>query len=286
MPPPENFAAMILTHGRPDRVHTLKSLRKHGYTGRVVIVIDNEDKTAPEYRRLYGDMVQEFDKPAMAKRIDEGDNFGDRRAIIYARNAAFDIAERIGVQHFVQLDDDYVRFKHMRDGSGNYCDKGAHDLDSVFCAVLSYFRSIPALSVALAQSSDFPGGPACSTWHIVKRKAMNSFFCSTDRRFEFSGRINEDVNTYTALASRGGLFMTLQDVALLQKQTQTNAGGMSDLYADSGTYIKSFYSVMYHPSGVRVGINVATHRLHHQLRWRRIAPLILDESHRKPRAGA
>ena len=40
----DDFAVMILTHGRADRVYTLKSLRKGGYTGKVYIVIDNEDE--------------------------------------------------------------------------------------------------------------------------------------------------------------------------------------------------------------------------------------------------
>jgi len=43
-----DFAALILTHGRPDRVHTYFALRNAGYTGRILIVIDNEDKTADE----------------------------------------------------------------------------------------------------------------------------------------------------------------------------------------------------------------------------------------------
>ena len=45
----EDFVALILTHGRAERVHTYRSLRKQGYTGRIVIVIDDEDETAPDY---------------------------------------------------------------------------------------------------------------------------------------------------------------------------------------------------------------------------------------------
>lgn len=37
------FVALILTHGRPDNVHTVKTLRKCGYTGDIIIVLDNED---------------------------------------------------------------------------------------------------------------------------------------------------------------------------------------------------------------------------------------------------
>lgn len=278
----ENFAAFILTHGRPDRQYTLASLRKHGYTGRVILLIDDEDSTAEEYRARYGEMVQTFSKLEVARSIDEGDNFEDRRAIIYARNAAFQVAKRLGIDWFIQLDDDYTAFAHRRDENQEpITGRSIRDLDAIFDAFLDYYRAIPALSIAMAQTGDWVGGARCTTGHKVKRKAMNSFFCSPSRPFTFVGRINEDVNTYTSLGSRGGLFFTIQDCVLQQKQTQTNAGGMTELYLDSGTYIKSFYSVMYHPTGVRVGFDPNMGRIHHRMRWRRIAPVILREEFRK-----
>ena len=104
------FVAFILTHGRPDRVLTYEKLRKHGYTGTIYIVCDDEDKTLPEYRKRFGDVLV-FSKSEIAKTFDEGDNFGDRRAIIYARNACFELAQQIGATHFIELDDDYTYFK-------------------------------------------------------------------------------------------------------------------------------------------------------------------------------
>lgn len=91
----DDFCAFILTHGRPDKVHTYDTLLKAGYTGKVYIVIDDEDKTAEEYRKRYGDLVLQFCKKEVAERIDEGDNFQDRRAIIYARNACWDLAKKV-----------------------------------------------------------------------------------------------------------------------------------------------------------------------------------------------
>lgn len=44
-----DFVAFILTHGRADSVITDKTLRKCGYTGPIVYVIDNEDKAAADY---------------------------------------------------------------------------------------------------------------------------------------------------------------------------------------------------------------------------------------------
>lgn len=88
----KNFVAFILSHGRADRVVTYDSLKKSGYTGRIVIVLDNEDPSAPEYISRFGsENVVIFDKAAIAETFDEGVP-GDRRTIVYARNACFDIA--------------------------------------------------------------------------------------------------------------------------------------------------------------------------------------------------
>lgn len=277
----KSFVAFILTHGRADRVYTYRSLKKFGYTGPIVLVVDNEDKTVDRYRELYGEQVYVFDKKAMAAKIDEGDNFEDRRAIIYARNACFDIAKELGYEYFIQLDDDYLDFRHKLNDEGNYIDRYILRLDEVLDAMLDYFKTIPALSIAMAQGGDFVGGKN-GKWGRFRRKCMNSFICSVNRPFKFFGRVNEDVNTYTNIASRGGLFLTVSAVAVQQKQTQANAGGMTDMYLDAGTYVKSFYSVMYHPSGVRVSILPSRHaRIHHRVHWRNTVPQIVDEAFRK-----
>jgi hypothetical protein len=278
-----DFVAFILTHGRPDRVYTLDTLRRHGYTGRVVLVIDNEDQRADEYRERFDEVVM-FDKAAIAARIDEGDNFDDRRAIIYARNACFDIARDLGVRYFVQLDDDYRYFWHKRALHDRYTSRHIHDLDAVLEAMLDYFAETPRLlTLAMAQAGEYVAGGNGKNWRKPIRKAMNSFICDVERPFAFSGRINEDVNTYVSLGSRGELFLTTMHVALEQKATQSNKGGMTELYEASGTYVKSFYSVMYQPSSVRVALFPSNNaRLHHLIHWRTTVPQILAPKWRKP----
>ncbi len=282
----EDFCAFILTHGRPDRVHTYTTLRKAGYTGKIYIVIDDEDKTEAEYRKRYGAEVLQFSKAEIAKTFDEGDNFDDRRAIIYARNACWDLAKQVGCRYFIQLDDDYnsgfyIRFnKELEYGN---TPRMKYHLDDLLIAMLNYYISIPALSIALSQGGDHIGGGRLAP--KMMRKCMNSFICSTDKQFSFVGRINEDVNTYTSLARSGYIFFTILQAQVNQLATQSNSGGMTDLYIDSGTYIKSFYSVMYCPSGVKVGQmgdpRSPHYRLHHQINWNRVAPKILRETHRK-----
>lgn len=279
-----SFAALILTHGRPDRVHTIASLRRSGYTGRIVLVLDNEDRTLDEYRVAYPDEeIVVFDKKAVWDRIDNYTNAGDRRAIVYARNAAFDVARDLGLDCFVQLDDDYTDWHHRIGPDGEYLSScEVRDLDAVFEAMRVFLYESGATTVALAQGGDLLGGaPNSPCLKRMQRKAMNSFFCRTDRPFEFSGRINEDVNAYVGEAARGALFATVGYAHLNQVQTQASDGGMSDVYRDGGTYVKSMYTVLANPSSVRVGMMGVHPRLHHVISWDHAVPVILREQYRK-----
>ena len=71
-------------------------------------------------------------------------------------------------------------------------------------------------------------------------------------------------------------------IGLDQLETQSNSGGMTELYLDAGTYVKSFYTVMYCPSCVVVSaMGTAHRRLHHHIKWRYAVPKILHESVKK-----
>lgn len=284
----KDFAVFILTHGRPDNVKTFNTLKKSGYTGSVYFIVDNEDKTIDKYIENFGiESIRMFDKKAIADTVDEGNNFDNRKVIIHARNACFEIAKQLGVTYFIQLDDDYVSFDFRidTDSEENCGDiKPIKNIDKVFDLLLNYYKTIPALTIAFAQGGDFIGGinNGKGSYRFNKRKCMNSFICSTERQFQFVGSINEDVNTYTSLGSRGELFFTIPFVSLTQTATQKNKGGMTDAYALTGTYVKSFHTILMHPSSVKISMmNSNNVRLHHSIKWINTVPVIIDESYKK-----
>lgn len=277
------FVALILTHGRPDNVHTVKTLRKCGYTGDIIIVLDNEDLKIDRYRKNY-ENIYVFDKKEIASETDEGDNFNDRRAIIYARNASFEIAKEKGYQYFIELDDDYTEFSCTYNQYGEMKQKNIINLDKVLDTLIDFKNKTCALAVALAQRGDFIGGKQNNIvrGELLKRKAMNSFICDTNMPFKFFGKINEDVNTYTLLGSRGNLFFQIPHVSLNQVTTQQSNGGMTDIYLDSGTYVKSFYTIMYAPSCTKIRpMGSVYKRLHHSINWNNAVPKIIPEGCKK-----
>lgn len=281
----DDFVVFILTHGRPDKVHTLKTLKKCGYTGKTILVIDNEDKTAQEYYDKYGkENVVMFDKLKKSTEFDTVDRGQDRRTIVYARNACFDIAKDLGYKYFLELDDDYVEFRQRyEDDCGKFCTWYLRDFDALVDCMIEFLETSGATTVALSQTGDFIGGKNSKVAKDrLTRKAMNSFFCSTERPFNFIGRINEDVTTYVHLGSRGYLFFTIADMSLDQMQTQANSGGMTDIYNSLGTYTKTFFSVIVNPSSVKVCTVGQSHpRVHHRIDWTASVPKIISDKYKK-----
>jgi len=281
----EDFCAFILTHGRPDKVHTYRTLRTHGYTGKVFIVIDDEDEDGEEYKRIYGDDVLVFSKDEVGRYTDQFDNFSDRRSALWARNACWDLAKRMAYRYFIQLDDDYYVWQYRRKGTGHRLSSSTIEeyhgwkignLDMVFDALVRLIETTPIKTIALSQGGDHTGGKPHKLRY--RRKAMNSFVCDTRKPFLFRGRINDDVNTYVSLGRTGDLFFTDMQLQLDQLDTQTNPGGMTELYLDSGTYVKSFYTVMAAPSCTTIGLmGHFNKRLHHNINWRKAVPLIIPE---------
>lgn len=296
----EDFCAFILTNGRPNRIDTLRTLERHGYTGKVFLVIDDEDPSGAEYKEKYGSQVLTFSKEEVMRYTDQYDVSPIRLSTVWVRNALWGLADQVGCRYFVQLDDDYTQFRYStRLGKGHgtsttdepeYHKWQLRSLDAVFEALVDVLQTTPILTMAVSQGGDHIGGD--HKRERFKRKAMNSFVCDTAKPFMFRGRLNEDVNTYVALGHLGQLFFTDMQVQLEQRPTQSNDGGMTDAYVDAGTYVKSFYTVMAAPSCTtiypmgqairpRYRDTKAKMRLHHKIDWDKAVPKILSEQVKK-----
>lgn len=281
----DDFIIFIITNNRPNDVITLKTLQDLKCQYPIYFVLDNQDESADQYRANFGDsFIKIFDKEAYAKKVDQYDNFHNLRTTTHARNACFDIAEELGKKYFLVLDDDYTQFLFRVNGdrehpTNNY--KVKQNIDFIFEKTLEYFISSNFTSICYSQGGDWFGGHN-SFYKKPKRKAMNSFFCSTERRFWFESRLNEDVNTYMTLGKTGNVFMTIPYIQLNQKQTQQTAGGMTDAYVDGGTYVKSFYTIITRPDCTSISQMGMKHkRLHHHINWKYAVPYIIPETYKK-----
>ena len=280
----KDLAVFIMVHGRPKRMKTYHTLRKQGYTGKIFLVADDLDETRSEYQEIYKDEVLVFDKKKAAKELDAGDNSGDLRSTLFSSNTIPKLAKEQGYKYFFIMCDDYDWWGYKFDSELKYKDNKVKNLDKLFAHLLEFYKSIPAKTVAFAQGGDFIGGRKSSDIKQLKlkRKAMNTFLCSTERPFKFLGRLNEDVTTYVRLGSTGDLFFTIHNVMINQQPTLQVAGGLTDVYLEYGTYVKSFMSVMYNPSSVKIyELGSKNKRIHHQVSWNNAVPKILNEKYKK-----
>lgn len=284
-----NFAVFILTYGRSDNVITYQTLKNRGYTGKIYLLVDSMDKQIKQYQKKYGDEVIIFDKQKAIDITDSGDNQQKHNSVVYARNYNFIIAKELGVDYFLQLDDDYTSFEYSLNSELNYCghEFKINNFDEICNIFVDYLIKSKTKSIAFAQGGDFIGGAGSGLLSKIKkgeipRKIMNAFFFSTNNPIKFMGRINEDVNLYVTGGLKGDLFVTHPMVRLEQLATQSNKGGLTDIYLDMGTYVKSFYSVMYAPSCVKIHVmGVTDRRIHHRINWNNCVPKIINEKVKK-----
>lgn len=284
----KNIAVFILSHGRPDNVITYKTLRNCGYTGKIFIIVDDEDKTLSQYQAKYKDEVIVFSKKDYEQKFDIMDNFDGNKVIVYARNACYDIARELGLDYFFEYEDDYTNFQYRYiDGKAL---KGItpKNLDNILSAMIECLDATGSSTIAFCQGGDHMGGVRSFDHISYKRKAMNSFVFKVNANPAddtlFTGRMNDDVNTYLSQGKIGKLFFQIAVINLVQLQTQSNSGGNTDAYKLFGTYVKSFYSVIAAPDCCKVAyMGSANRRLHHKINWNHAVPMILDEKHRKPR---
>lgn len=288
-----DFAIFILTYGRPNKVLTYDSLKRSNYKGKIYFCVSDDDKTLEEYKKNFGeDRVLVFNKSDIKSRSQMVDNFKDGvrdNVVFFARNFCWEVAPKLGLNSFLQLDDDYTTFMYRMIVKGKLIGRIVKDMNWLCNLYLDFLEKTPpnVKSIALAQGGDYIGGKDNSLFkegnRERKRKVMNSFFCTLEKPFKFIGRINEDVNTYTyeqRLSST--VFLTNPLVCLTQQMTQTNSGGMTETYLDGGTYIKSFYSVILSPSAISVKMMGNHHRrLHHRISWNNVCPVIIRENYKK-----
>ena len=274
-------AIFIFSYGRANNLMTYKMLLESGENSdRIYIIVSDDDKQLQEYYNKFGDKVITFSKEDAREMTDLCDNFENRKLVVFARNYIFKIARDIGLDCFIVLDDDYNRLGYRRIFNNNTL-KGfkVKDIKAINDKCLEYLMKTPQLDCfAFAQDGDFIGG--CNSFENIgkKRKIMNYYFFKTNNPIKFMGSINEDLSASVYGGQRGKVFFTVNDISVHQMITQTNKGGLTDIYLDSGTYIKSFYSVIVAPNCVKISaMGNKDLRIHHKVNWKLACPKIIRE---------
>lgn len=244
----------IKSHGRPGNIITYHTLRDAGYTGDIVIVIDNEDETGQGYREFvqHDDRVwlSVFNKEAMVQKIDSGTNTPKRNVNLYAWCACEEVMKESGRDDvFIMADDDIMRFRYRYLEGGHLRSLPiTQNLDAVFDSIAEYMISsnIAAASTGIPQmyfSTDL-------SENLWKYRVVYQFvFRNPNYDMSWVSEYEEDIITSINMSKEGKyvtcLPMIQHDAVALGKAS----GGMKDMYDENSSRFRlAEYGHIFNPS--------------------------------------
>lgn len=281
MPMSELSTIYIISKGRPQ-CRTAQTLTKMKYPGEWFIVCGNNDETLEQYLANWGEEhVKVFDWYDEVKRTDTMDNFGFGSMPSGAcpvRNATAEISRRRGERRHWQFDDDYTGFQvfDAKTGKRPHCDG----------------QKLAECMEAIAEFADRCGLSNCgfppSTIETCKegalglaRRVFNAHNLPSGGELfvPWMARLNDDLINAINVWRTGRSELSVKCIAMNMPPTQSEGGGLTDIYRDEGTVRKTAYAVMAAPGQVKLVDRFG--RYHHAADWKRIVPKIVSDEYRK-----
>lgn len=256
------YAVFICTHGRPYTQTTWKVLRECGYTGDIIMMIDDEDNDGVGYLdvahqddRLW---LHIFSKKLYIMANDSGTDKPIRNTHLYAWNACENIARKDGYDYVIIVDDDLTGFRYRYEEDGHLKSQTiTKNMDKLFEAYLEYMDKSNISALSVADARNYIGGKS------KDGRNMNTLvFRKVRDRIEWKSEMYEEMIT-SLLAQQTGKFIF--QPTFFQYETKTMAkdvkGGMEEIYNSKTIFNRSAYVVMYHPSCVSFDANNTGFRL-------------------------
>lgn len=273
----------IISKGRPQ-CKTAETLTRLNYPGQWFIVCGTNDETLQEYQKRWGeDRVLVFDWKDETTRTDTLDNFGFEvmpSGAVPVRNATIDISRSRGERRHWQFDDDYdtfwltnanlVKKQHLRDG---------RKLQWWMCRIAKFadMCNLPNCGFALTTIESTPNAAL-----KVGKRVFNAHNQSSEVATRWRGRLNDDlINAIDTRRLGEKVEFSFRFLALKMKDSQSESGGLSDIYKAEGIVRKSAYPILIAPNAARLVVKFG--RYHHKVRWDRLSPEIINEKFRKYR---
>ena len=111
---------------------------------------------------------------------------------------------------------------------------------------------------------------------------MGSWIMRASATSRFLGLMNDDVSCYSVNGMRGKVFLTFPFIMIDTPATQSVKGGMTEVYLGTGTYTKTFYTIMCCPSFVKIDMFGDKHyRIHHRFKWDNAVPKIVSGRYKR-----
>lgn len=249
----DNFAIFILTHGRPHNQRTLSTLRTQGFTGKIYLVVDDEDKTLNEYKEEYGDCVLVFNKEHYIQKTDTGLKEPLRNFAVFARNAIEDFAKQFDLKYFGMFDDDILKFRFRYIENDKLLSESVTDLDTVIGTYIDYMECCNLACTGFGVATQYIGGlqrfNQRSPVNNSLRLCYNAYIrCST---FNVDWLLNmcEDRITSILHNTRGQIWQQLLFVQIDTSPLYGKIdGGNSSVYRMLDEFTQVFFPIVSNPN--------------------------------------
>lgn len=247
----------ICTHGRPDKQHTLETLRKSGYDGKICLVVDDEDDTIQELMDNYDEdntYIQQFNKQMYIDKSDTGTNENQRKCILYAKNFCEDLAQDMKLDAFVIADDDILnfRFRYAEDDSLK-SQKVISSMGDILEAYYSTMLDCDMVATGFGFTQFyFSGTESFSSENIQKyRVPYNFVFRNARHKVDWMSWFGEDIITAVYYGRVGQLWTAMPYVQQEIVALASASGGMKDTYDGNSSARLAMQNVMYLPAELK-----------------------------------
>lgn len=252
----DDFAIFIISHERADRVESYNMLRKAGYTGKICIVVDDEDSQLSEYKEKFIGLGEDYviynkdlyrTATEVCRRV-EG-------CATYARNAVEYFAKAKGLKAFMVADDDLLRLRFRHNEKGVLKSTPVTSgLNEILESYIDFILESNIACVSFGTANVYMNGIKPESVSN-NRLPFNCFIRNTEYTWTWKAEIYEDAVTSILESWNGDFAMQLPFVQCDMCPMDVGAkGGMTDVYSAISQYEKNFPVLIYAPSCVKLGL--------------------------------
>ena len=271
----------IPSYHRPNNIMTCQYFKKLGYDmSKITVFVDNESDDISEYRKAcdeFGCNLYVFDMSEARRRYDYVHRPAkSRRSAGQARNMFHDYAQAHNVDFYCVIDDDTANYQVRVMGYDNY--RHVASLEDILWHMNEteqFMRSRHIGVFAWSQTGDF-FNPCNINWY--RKKVMNTTFYLHPYIYRGErGYGDDDTSQFVGILNQG-LFTGSYGVGciLLQVQSATQAGGLTDLYNETKLLSKGILCPIQFPTAIHCERQTMNgNRLHHKIAYRYLMPKVL-----------
>lgn len=206
-------------------------------------------------------------------------NRKEYRASVYARNACFEIARKLGIRWMFMCDDDISNFRYRLLRGNKLKGYNIKNIEWLFDEMRNIMEIGNIGIFGFSQAGAFVGGPNKNYLKGHQRKVAQAMMFDVNNPVYFRGIFYEDMLASLDCGNCGRIAISTMLVLVQSPKQSDNNGGMQKIYEESGTYIPCFFVVMAYPGIAK--IDVKGHKFILKMNNKAFAPMIISERWRK-----